>query len=226
VKPAFGQSMDRAVYDRTIYFFEQLIQLLHPFMPFITEELYHLLRDRSDDLCVKQFSSIEKLENNQASNIAAEQSKQIIQKIREFRNKTGKKRDEIVMVYRENTENFPPEIFDPMLAIANAQISMVTIDEKENEAGSNLNVEAILIGTNKLFLDLGNLGQAFTGAIKNQLVSELERLKDFLASVNKKLSNERFVQNAKAEVIDNERKKKEDTEIKINAIEESLSKMN
>ncbi|MES1160103.1 MAG: hypothetical protein ABUM51_05050, partial [Bacteroidota bacterium] len=91
------------------------------------------------------------------------------------------------------------------------------------------NLETILIGTNKLYVDLGDLDQAFVAAVKKQrnieLTSELERLKGFLQSVNKKLENERFVQNAKPEVINSERKKKEDAELKIKAIEESLATM-
>jgi valyl-tRNA synthetase len=112
-----------------------------------------------------------------------------------------------------------------MLGIANAKMSNVTVQDEENKGVPLLNLEMVLIGTDKLYLDPGALEVAFTGAIKSQLTSELIRLNDFLYSVNKKLENERFVKNAKADVIENERKKKEDTEIKIKAIEESLSKL-
>jgi valyl-tRNA synthetase len=226
IKPGFGQAIGFGVYNKTIQFFEDLIHLLHPFMPFITEEIYHLLGNHTDDLCVKQFTPIKDLAKDASLYLNTEKAKEIIQRIREFRTKTGKKRDEKISIYRENEQEFSPDEFNPMLAIVNSEISAIAIQDYENSAGRILNLETILIGTSKLYLDLGTLGKAFTGAIKSQLTSELARLTDFLASLDKKLQNERFVQNARPEVIENERKKRNDTELKIKAIEDSLSKMN
>ncbi len=207
IKPPFGQSIEKRIYEKTIYFFEELIQLLHPFMPFITEEIYHLLGERTDDLCIKQLRPI-KAEKVDAIIEKVEKAKQLIPKIREFRTKTGKKKDEQTVIYSEDLDRFPPEVLDPMLGIANAKMSDVTVQDEENKGVPLLNLEMVLIGTDKLYLDPGALEVAFTGAIKSQLTSELIRLNDFLYSVNKKLENERFVKNAKADVIENERKEK------------------
>ena len=151
--------------------------------------------------------------------------KELIPKIRETRAKLGKKKDEITTVYAKDLRRFPVDKCDPMLKIANAKMSPVTVDDTENIGVAALNLEMVLVGTDKFYLDLGALETAFTGAIKSQLTSELARLNEFLDSVNRKLGNERFIQNAKAEVIENEKKKKEDAEAKIKAIEESLIRM-
>jgi valyl-tRNA synthetase len=226
VKPGFGQSIDREIHRTTIRFFEELIQLLHPFMPFITEEIYHLLGDRTDDLCVKQFEKIRKSSSGDIAISNTEISRELIQKIREFRNKKGLKRDKAISIYPEDLGRFPSETFDPMLKIVNATMSKVGISTNEDNGPveKTLKVETILIGTFKFYIDLGNLGVDFNAAVINsELTKELSRLQGLLDTINKKLENERFVQNAKPEVIDNEKKKKEDTELKIKAIEESLS---
>jgi valyl-tRNA synthetase len=222
IKPGFEQSMDKSVFEKTTYFFEQLIQLLHPFMPFITEELYHLLKDRKDDLCVRQFEELVNVEQND-SITAVEISKQLIQIVREFRTKTGKKRDEKITVYAEDIELFPPETFNPMLSLVNAQLSNTRIDDPQNLVKPTLDMEVVLIGTNKFYLDLGTVDKAFKGAVKDKMNNELNRLRAFLDTLNKKLENERFIVNAKPEVIESERKKRDDTELKIKALEESLS---
>jgi len=224
IKPGFGLSMNKTIYEKTIKFFDDLLQLLHPFMPFITEEIYHLLDNRTDDLCVKQFGAEKNPESNDTIEVA-EIFKELIPKIRESRSKTGKKKDEMTTVYSEAPNRFTADKCDPMLKVANAKMSSVTIDDKEKKGVTDLNLEMVLVGTDKFYLDLGNLETAFTGAIKSQLTSELARLNEFLDSVNKKLGNERFIQNAKAEVIETEKKKKEDAEAKIKAIEESLIRM-
>jgi valyl-tRNA synthetase len=225
IKPGFGHSITKSVYDKTIYFFEELIHILHPFMPFITEEIYHLLLEHKDDLCVRQFEPLKNLEYEDfIANV--EISKQLIQRIREFRNKMGKKREERILVYTENLDRFSPSLFNPMLAIVNSQVDKVRISDPQNIVdGATLNLETVLVGTDKFFFDLGSVSRAFTGALRTQLNSELTRLREFLLSLNKKLENERFIQKANQEVINNERKKKEDTELKIKALEESLSNL-
>jgi valyl-tRNA synthetase len=226
VKPGFGQSIDREIHRATMRFFEELIQLLHPFMPFITEEIYHLLADRTDDLCVKQFEDSKKADLSELIVSNAEISKELIQKIREFRNKKGLKRDTLISIYSEDLTRFTDVQFDPMLRIVNAKMSNVSITSQgdDNNVESTLRVETILIGTFKFYIDLGNLGVDFNAAVvSSELTKELARLQGLLDSVNKKLENERFVQKAKLEVIDKEKQKKADTELKIKAIQESLS---
>jgi valyl-tRNA synthetase len=221
VKPDFEQPIDQSVYEKTVIFFEQLLQLLHPFMPFITEEIYHLLKESTDDLCVKQFEPIKSGMANDKEIELTEISKQLIQKIREFRNKTGMKREREIPVYADKAV-FKGADLNPRIRIVNATISDVTIDDSENLAEKE-GLETVLIGTHKFYLDLGNLGDSFKGAIKVQLTQELARLKEHLDTINKKLENERFVQNAKPDIVEKEIKKKNDAVTKIKVIEESLS---
>jgi len=215
VKPPFGESMDKAVYDHTVRFFEQLIHLLHPYMPFITEELYHLLAERvdGDDLCVRQFAA----EAAPDAAILAQGNllKDAITTLRDARNKAQLKPKEPVKLFILPES---PAAYRAIMAILSRQVNAESIDFTTEAISGSLTVVA---GKDKYYivtekaLDDGNQ--------KEELLKELGYLKGFLESVNKKLSNERFVQNAKPEVVDLERRKKEDAESKIKAIEESLN---
>jgi valyl-tRNA synthetase len=215
VKPPFGGSMDKAVYEDTVRFFEQLLQLLHPYMPFITEELYHLLGQRADgdDLCVRQFAPVAAPD----AAILAQGTllKDAITTLRDARNKAQLKPKEPVKLF------ILPEsqaAYRPITAILSRQVNAESIDFTTEAVPGSLTV---VTGKDKYFIVTE---QALdNGSQKEELQKELGYLKGFLESVNKKLSNERFVQNAKPEVVELERKKKEDAEIKIKAIEESLN---
>jgi valyl-tRNA synthetase len=213
VKPGFEQPIEKAVYEKTVSFFSELMQLLHPFMPFITEEIYHQLAERKDDLCVKQFEHNNKIEKNTLQQ--GELLKQIISSIRDARVKNNiKPKDTIALCIQTNDERSFAAIQTIMAKQVNADvISFVN----EPVAGSI----AVVVGRDKFYLQAD---QALdTGAQREQLLKDLEYHKGFLISVEKKLSNERFVQNAKPEVVEVERKKKADAEQKIKAIEESLA---
>jgi valyl-tRNA synthetase len=215
VKPAFGQPMDAAIYERTVGFFEQLMQLLHAYMPFITEEIYHLLAERAegDDLCVRQFSSAAQPEVRLLSQGAL--LKTAITALRDARNKAQIKPKELVKLYIQPESEAD---YRPILAILGRQVNAESIEFTAQAVPGSLTVVS---GKDKYYLVTE---QALdNGNQKEELLRELGYLKGFLESVNKKLSNERFVQNARPEVVDLERKKKEDAEIKIRAIEESLN---
>lgn len=215
VKPAFGQSMDAGIYERTVGFFEQLMQLLHPYMPFLTEEIYHLLAERAegDDLCVRQFPAIAPGD----AGILAQGVllKTAITAVRDARNKAQIKPKEPVNLYIQPESE---ESYRVITAILARQVNAEDIQFTRESIPGSLTVVS---GKDKYYLLTARALD--NGHQKEDLIKELGYLKGFLESVNKKLSNERFVQNAKPEVVDLERKKKEDAEIKIRAIEESLS---
>ncbi|HEX3934693.1 MAG TPA: valine--tRNA ligase [Puia sp.] len=214
VKPPFGESMDTAVYERTVAFFEQLMQLLHPYMPFITEELYHLLAQRAegDDLCVRQFAPFAAPE----AGILAQGNllKEAITTLRDARNKAQlKPKDNIDLL-------IPIELqytYEPIVRILGRQIN-AGIGFTPQPVGGAL---VVVCGKNKLYIVATKILDDDQQQENNQ--KELKYLRGFLDSVNKKLSNERFVQNAKPEVVELERRKKEDAEAKIKALEESLN---
>jgi valyl-tRNA synthetase len=201
-------------------------------MPFITEEIYHLLKEQKVDLAVKQFEELritELSEEEKRSIELTEISKQLIQKIRDFRNKRGIKKDKKIDVISEDS-SFHEYRFDDRLKIVNAELDKkVKVIGELSDKGNSAGLELILIGTSKFYLDLQNIEIIFQNILKNskqqELNHELEHLKGFLNSVDKKLNNEKFVQNAKAEVIELERKKKADAETKIKIIEESLTSL-
>ena len=213
VKPGFEQPIDSAVYQKTIGFFTDLMQLLHPYMPFVTEEIYHLLEERTDDICVKQFEKIVPADTqvlNKASLL-----KDVITGIRDVRNKQQIKPKETIALFiqTDNTNGY-----DGILNILAKQANTKSISfTNEPVAGTITSV----IGKDKFYIETEQPLNA--GQQKDDLLKELNHLKGFLISVEKKLGNEKFVQNARPEVLALEQKKKSDAETKIKVIEESLA---
>ncbi len=212
VKPGFEQPIDKAVYEKTVSFFTSLMELLHPFMPFVTEEIYHLLDERNDDLCIKTGNDISVVDEQILREGAL--LKSIISGLRDVRNKNQIKPKEKITVHIDTAEVDIYKSIESILAkqINSEQISFV----KEAVAGTITTV----IGKDKFYIEteqpLNIAGQ------KEDLEKELLHLNGFLATVEKKLGNEKFVANAKPEVLALEQKKKADAEEKIKIIEESL----
>jgi len=225
VKPGFEQPINKAVYERTVDFFEQLMQLLHPFMPFVTEEIYHQLKEQTIDLTIKEFPQLVKPDITVLTK--GEILKADITSIRDFRKKQNLKNTEILKMAMNATCDrvYHPE-FSNTWKILTKQTNLVwdaTISLPEN-LETSLKNQATVVSSDRQFYLLLNKEVDFL-AQKQQLQKDLDYLKGFLASVDKKLSNERFVQNAKPDVIETERKKKADAEAKIKVIEESLQNL-
>ncbi len=218
VKPAQGEQMNAAVYERTLDFFDQLLQLLHPFMPFITEEIYHLLRERKegDDLVIKQYAAVTPAHKNILE--SGELLKQVITAIRDARAKNNIKPKEPVRLHVQTND------LSPYQHSMNILLKQVNASELSPANGAVNGAITVVAGKDKFYLEtataLDNSSQ------KEQLEKDLEYLKGFLVSVDKKLGNEKFIRNAKPEVIALEQKKRADAEDKIRTIEESLSQMN
>ena len=215
VKPGFEQPIEAAVYNKTVGYFEELMHLLHPFMPFVTEEIYHQLKERNDDLCVKQQSVVE----SPQSTVLAQGNllKNVISSLREARAKNQIKPKETIKLHIQTT------------ATAN-YVSIEDILKKQVNAESiNFVVEAVsnsivvAIENEKFYLEAEKEIDAVV--LKETLEKDLAYQKGFLESVMKKLGNERFVANAKPEVIAAEQKKKADAEARIKTIEESLANL-
>ncbi len=217
VKPGFEQPMDAAVFNQTVLFFDQLMQLLHPFMPFATEEIYHLLSERAagDDLLIKQFQTA--AAPSHATLVEGALAKEVISSIRDSRNKHQiKPKDTITLHIDTHHENAFHQIESILAKQVNAKAIVYT---KTPVPGSI----TLVVQKDKFYLETETTLD--TGAQKQQLEQDLVYQQGFLASVEKKLGNERFVQNAKPEVIAAERKKKADAEEKIKAITESLKQL-
>jgi valyl-tRNA synthetase len=213
VKPGFEQPIDKAVYEKTIGFFEELMQLLHPFMPFITEDIYHQLKERNEDLTVRQYPVTKTFDIAILSNAAL--LKEVITAIRDARVKNQlKPKDSIKLhVLTETSETYK--------SIEGILLKQVNAESCSYTATTVANSITVVVQKDKFFIETTT--ELDTSAQKQQLQKDLDYLKGFLVSVEKKLGNEKFVQNAKAEVLESERKKKADAEEKIKVIEESLS---
>ena len=219
VKPGFEQPIDAAVYQSTVAFFEQLLELLHPFMPFISEDIYHSLKDRKegDDLCILQWSDVKPTDP-----VLLEQGhflKNAISAIRDARNKQLIKPKEVIELWvnskdKERTEQY----FNLIVSILQKQVNAEFIHfNKEPEGGA----VSLVLGTCTFHIKAPHALD--TGIQKEQLNKDLDYQKKFLESVEKKLGNERFVANARPDILELERKKKADAEAKIRTLEESLA---
>jgi valyl-tRNA synthetase len=213
VKPPFGEPMDKQTFTRTQDFFQQLIQLLHPFMPFITEELYHLLAQHDDDLCVLTYPPVEVPDGRILAQGAL--LKETITTLRDVRLKAQLKPKDPVRLSIQSDEIATYKVLQPILA------RQVNAEKITYTADAIPGALTVVMGKDKFFLITEKALD--NGQQKDELQKELVYLKGFLESVDKKLSNERFVQNARPEVVDFERKKKADAEDKIRILEESLA---
>ncbi|MFT3947624.1 MAG: valine--tRNA ligase [Agriterribacter sp.] len=213
IKPEQDQPLAQSVYNITVGFFTELLQLLHPFMPFITEELYHLLdEERKDDLCVKQYTGAGEI--NGAYIAGGELLKQTITALRDAKVKNQLKPRDEISVY---IQTHAPETYQRIIPILSRQVKASAVHITNEAIPDCIN---IVVGKDRFYIQSDIVID--NSAQKEQLQKDLEYQKGFLVSVEKKLSNDRFVQNAKPEVVEMERKKKTDAEAKIRAIEASL----
>jgi valyl-tRNA synthetase len=212
VKPLYGLSMEPSVYRHTVHFFSELMQILHPFMPFITEEIHQLLDESNGNLAIKQFSKPGAPQQDilQAGTLL----KEVITGLRDTRVRSKlRNKDEIKLYIFTET----PELYMSVYHILTKQVNANAIAFNTEALGHNTSV---VIGKDKFFLEtaapLDNSDQ------KDALLKELKHLEGFLLSVEKKLGNERFMKSAREEVIALEQKKKADAEIKLKVVRESL----
>ncbi|MDI9364878.1 MAG: valine--tRNA ligase [Flavobacterium sp.] len=215
IKPGFEQPISANIYNKTIGFFEQLMQLLHPFTPFVTEEIFGLLKEQTERLCVKQLT----VSRQPSTKILAEAEllKQVITAIREARNKNQIKPKETIKLAIQTSNQAS---FTGIASILSKQVNAEAITFTSEAIANSI---VVAVEQDKFFLQAER--EVDTVALKVELEKDLAYQQNFLQSVLKKLSNDRFVENAKPEVIDFERKKQADAEARIKTIEESLSSL-
>ena len=214
VKPAFGQPMDRATMQATLEFFDMLLRLLHPFMPFITEELWQHLDERKDGESIMYALIPEPEQADQALLKAMADVKEIVGGVRNVRKQKNLPNKEQLTLQAVGGLNNPFEAIIVKLA-GLEKIEAVT--EKDATAA------AFMVGTAEFAVPLA--GSIDVEEEIKKLEADLEYTRGFLASVDKKLSNERFVANAPEAVVANERKKKADAESKIATMEQALQQL-
>lgn len=212
-KPGFEQPVQPGVYKKTVYFFEELMQLLHPYMPFITEEIHQLLNASNESLSVKQFAPAEDFNENILAQ--GELLKQSISAVRDARVKNNIKSKEPVKLFIQTSQQ---ENYKAIAALLQKQVNIETLNFTDTIVEQCVNV---LVGKDKLYVQPQTALD--TSAQKEQLEKDLKHFEGFLAGVEKKLGNENFIRNAKPEVVEMERRKKADAEEKIRLLKEGLS---
>lgn len=212
VKPAYGKPVDRATYEATLGFFDALLRLLHPFMPFITEELWQHIAERKDGESV-MTALLPKAGAFSEQTIAdMDVAKDIIAGIRTVRLQKNIPNKEELELQVMGEGNVPVESIIKKLANLSA---VVNVSEKDATAA------AFMVGTTEYAVPLGN--NINVEEELKKLEADLKYQEGFLQSVLKKLSNEKFVNNAPAKVIEMERKKQADAEAKIATLKESIA---
>lgn len=212
VKPAYGSPIDKATYEATLGYFDTLLRLLHPFMPFITEELWQHIAERKDgeSIMVAQLPKMGEFDDSIVADIDV--AKEIIAGVRTVRmQKNIPNKEQLELQVVGNAELNVEAIIAKLANLS----SIVSVEEKDATAAS------FLVGTVEYAVPLGN-NIDIEEELK-KLEADLKYNEGFLASVMKKLSNEKFVNNAPAKVIEMERKKQADAEAKIATLKESIA---
>lgn len=213
IKPNYGEAISTEVYQKTIAFFEELMKLLHPFMPFLTEELWQNIAERSKEeaLVIAQQKKADDFNEETINNF--DFAKELISGVRNYRQSKGISPRESVELFTNATAFINEAVVRKL-----ANVSEVHFAEKTDKPSFTF-----LVGATEISIPLSeNLDLAEE---KKKTEEEIKYLKGFLVSVEKKLSNEKFVANAKPEIVENERKKQKDAQEKIAILEEKLKNL-
>ena len=221
IKPAYGEPIDRATLESTIEIYSKLMTLLHPFMPFVTEEVWHNLKERKEgeDCVISRYSAAAAFDKDLIKQV--EKTKDMVSKTREIRNTKGLKKTEKLNLYVENTTN--AKNLYSIKGLKEAVVKMAQLKDLTFVNDNPAETLPFLSGTENYFLET-NLTIDYAAEIE-KAEKELDYYQGFIKGVQKKLSNERFVNNAPEAVVNKERQKLADGQEKIRILEETLSKL-
>ncbi len=214
VKPPYQQPIDAITYKETLSIFESLLKVIHPFTPFISEEIWHLIGDKKDEDCimVAEWPALGDVDKDLLSNfILAEEVITNIRNIRKEKNIANKVTLDLIVIDNEKANRS----FDPIISKISNLSSLEYVDHKVDNAFS------FVLKSNEYFVPFNE--DIDVKAEIEKIEQELKYTKGFLISVSKKLSNERFVSNAPEKVVAIEKKKMADAEAKVKILEEKLN---
>ena len=212
VKPNYGSPIDKITYTKTIEQLEKILKLLHPFMPFISEEIWHLIDDRTNDIIVADWPKAGDVDEILLTNF--KNTTEVVAGIRTIRkeqNIAQKEQLELLVIANQTTSNN----LDAIIAKLGNLSAINTAVEKPKGAFS------FMVKSNEYFIPLGD--NIDVEAEKEKLQKEMDYTKGFLKIVEEKLSNEKFVQNAPQQLVENEQNKLADAKEKIKILTEKLS---
>lgn len=217
IKPGYQQPIDTATLDKTIEFFEKVLQLMHPFMPFVTEEIWHWLKERSEgeDIIIAQWPKAGEINEELLNNFDVASS--VISNIRNIR-KQNNIANKVAIELSVKVNADISKSFDPVITKLGNVSELAYVEDKMGNSFS------FIEKNNEYFIPFGE--NIDVDAEKEKIQGELEYAKGSLAIVQKKLSNDRFVNNAPEQVVEMERKKEADALSKIKILEEKLAELN
>jgi len=216
IKPAYQQPVDQFTYQSAIEFFEKLLLALHPFMPFLTEEIWTILKERESGSSLMVEQQPEAAPYNQRLIDRFSFAETVIIAIRSARKEKNIPQKEGLQLYvRKNNEEQPDLLFDGVISKLCNLSQLAYVEEKL------ANCHTFIVGSTEFFIPLQSSIDA-EGEIQ-KLEEELAYTRGFLEKVMQKLDNEKFVRNAPAAVVDGERKKQQDAEARIRVLEEQLT---
>ncbi|MDC3115472.1 valine--tRNA ligase [Bacteroidota bacterium] len=209
IKPSFGEDLDQETYEKTKYFLQTLLKIIHPFMPFISEEIWNDLKDNNEnDLIVSNWPELKEFDLNLDLNFSI--SMNIITSIRNIRSKNNISSSDKLDLFSAKKISFDEEVVKKLSNLKSINFSN-TKDEK---------CFSFICDSNEFYIPYD--GNIDIESEKIKILKELDHLNKFLISIKKKLDNNKFVSNAPAKVIDMERKKENDTMEKIKILENRL----
>jgi len=221
IKPEYGEPIDQATLEATIDLYERLMTLLHPFMPFVTEEIWQQLRERADgeDCVVSRWPGKSSFNEVLISEVQSAQN--LVSGIREVRNSKGIKNQEKLRVFAE--EHPATAAMMSEKGLTDLVIKMAGLEALEMANGEMANSVSFLSGTQKFYVELNEAID--TAAECEKVKKDLEYYEGFVQSVQKKLSNDKFVNGAPEAVVNKERQKLADGEAKVKSLREALEQL-
>lgn len=213
IKPEYGKSIDQKSYENTIEFFNNILKLLHPYMPFITEELWHIFNKQDTDLIVAQLSKIEEFNKDKVNEF--ELIKELVTNIRSLRNKNGVT-PKLPLLLQLKSEK--PEV---LLKYSSLIAKLANIEKIEVVAKGEDAYTQFIVSTHEFFISIQapkNVKEE-----KEEIEREIAYYEGFLKPIKAKLSNEKFISSAPAEVVEKEKQKEQDGMNKLKILKERLA---
>ncbi len=211
VKPKYGDPIDRKTYEKTIEYLEKILQILHPFMPFLSEEIWHLIKKQDNDIIISNWPKAKKIDNNILDEFRF--LIEVIAGIRTIRKEQNIKNKDQLKLEFTNTQITNNKMNDIIIKLGNL-VSINSVSKKPNSSFS------FMVNSSEFFIPIYN-----TIDIENEIKKiqkELDYNKGFLKSVQSKLDNEKFINNAPEKVIINEKNKMKDLKTKITILEKKI----
>tara|TARA_Y100001968_G_scaffold326812_1_gene370609 strand:+ start:1 stop:1116 length:1116 start_codon:yes stop_codon:yes gene_type:complete len=212
IKPEYSNPIDQITYEKTIYFLEILLKLLHPFTPFLTEEIWHFIRKREDDIIVSKWPEINKFDNQIIDNFSS--ISEVVTNIRKIRKEQNIPNKEVLELnILDNTKI--EKSLDPVIQKLSNISKIKYVNEKQS------NSLTFMVKSNQYFVPFSK--KLDIDSEIEKLKKELEYTEGFLKIVENKLSNSKFIKNAPQQLVDNERNKQVDAKERIKILADKIS---